>query len=290
MYRLTDSISYIDYVLVAEDHRGRGICTQLINRSMEYAKGTNIILDSVPEFESMYGRYGFKLDQPMFEVDITIPGRSESHAFQKHPSVEIVTANNIENVMTFDETLHPLGHRAYFQHMLLDPESIGLCYVQGGKVTGLILYSAREALLNSLYADDLSIVKALLSSIMYLLSVGHPPDLPTVPSSSIEESLSDISHSQTKIQYSKHNAHNSQTKIRDGQIRIEESLTNDSLTTVHAVLLEHNKHIFKDCLDDLAIKSVGPNFAGMRMVSHNSIEGIAYNKIYSTVYFNAYIL
>ena len=120
MFQQGSDDAYVGAVIVHQTHRRKGMGRALVQHIIRQHGHNNVILDAIPMYENLYANLGFvTCDTTLLvtfdlsvSIDRNLPG--DVYAF---------TGASLADVMTYDQTLHPYGYRAYLEKELTDEAS-----------------------------------------------------------------------------------------------------------------------------------------------------------------------
>jgi len=161
-----DRFAWISMVLVAGDHRRRGLATRLLRRSLDDLVGTNLVpvLDATADGRSIYRALGFE-DAWGFHRWARRAPRSHEPMTADGLAIEPVSDAVWPALVRYDAQVFGADRGPVLSGLRGRPSTAGLCARRHGEIVGFVLgRDGRSAsALGPLIADDDAIARTLLS-------------------------------------------------------------------------------------------------------------------------------
>ena len=166
-----DAFSFLGFYIVRPEFRGSGHGLEIANHAMAHCTGRNMGLDGVVEQQDNYRKSGFSFAYNNYRFSGTVSGIL-SKLSDTGLEVQPITGFS-DALRDYDGDLFPAPRDAFLHGWLSAPGHMSRAQVQGGRISG---YATLRPCLTGfkvgpLFADDVTIAKALLCSLL--------SDLPT---------------------------------------------------------------------------------------------------------------
>jgi GNAT superfamily N-acetyltransferase len=173
---------WISMMLVAADHRRRGLATRLMQRAIDalLAEGRVPLLDATPAGREVYRRIGFEVCWSLERVQRTTgPGTApavDAHAFDIRP----IAAGDWPAVIDYDSRVFGASRAPILRDLAGRVPQAALAATRGGRLCGAVFArDGRSATqIGPLVADDAKAALALLAAAFARI---RPPVLVDVP-------------------------------------------------------------------------------------------------------------
>ena len=161
----SSKLSFIAQYAVDPSYQRQGIGKSLWDKTMQQFGNGNVSLIASPKMISIYRDLGFKfIGESKLNVYTGIPNLNNINNTFDCCSIEIITNDNVNDVIEYDESVCGLNRTEYLRLSIAEPECVSLLARCNDKIAGYVI--CRTTNFNSitprpLYADNDNVAEIL---------------------------------------------------------------------------------------------------------------------------------